>query len=114
LQADSTHIWVGTEDGGLNYFNTRTKTFQHYPFKPKQESLSYHNIHTLIKDRKGNLWIGTFTGGINVYHPKTGKVKVFKFGKEMGYSSNTNMIYALHQDQQGIIWIGTVGGLFKY
>ncbi len=114
LQADSTHIWVGTEDGGLNYFNTRTKTFQHYPFKAKQESLSYHNIHTLIKDRKGNLWIGTFTGGINVYHPETGKVKVFKFGKEMGDSSNTNMIYALHQDQQGIIWIGTVGGLFKY
>src|SRR5699024_1505192 len=114
LQVDSTHIWIGTEDAGLNLFNIQTKTFKHYPFKPNQEKLSYHNIHTLIKDRKGNIWIGTFTGGINVYYPKTGKVKVYKFGKEMGESSNTNMVYALLQDQKGTIWIGTVGGLFKY
>ncbi len=61
-------LWIGTEDGGLNRFDPRTKEF-HF-FAP---SAGFTNIHGLcLVDDK--LWVGTFSKGLHVVIFITGKV----------------------------------------
>ena len=53
-------LWIGTEDGGLNRFDPKTKTFSF--FAP---SSGFTNIHGLcMVDDK--LWVGTFSKGLKI------------------------------------------------
>lgn len=93
-------LLVGTEDGGLQYFNMATRSFTKFPYP-----LSYHNIHTLLKDKNGQIWIGIFAGGINIYDPKTGR---------MQHLLEHENVFCIYQDRDDQIWVGTDRGLFKY
>src|SRR5690606_24123596 len=93
LEDEPGKFWIGTEDGGLNYYDSSSGKFKHYPFSPEQQALSYHNIHALYKDDAGNIWIGTFTDGLNIYNPKTGKIKRYKNNPKDPSSISSNIIY---------------------
>lgn len=93
-------LLVGTEDGGLQYFNATTKTFSRFPYP-----LSYHNIHTLLKDKNGHIWIGIFAGGINIYDPYTGKIQ---------HLLGNENVFCIYQDKDDQIWVGTDRGLSQY
>ncbi|MCH5598989.1 ligand-binding sensor domain-containing protein [Niabella ginsengisoli] len=105
---------VGTENGGLNYFDSYSGTFKKYPFNPHQEKLSYNNIHALYKDKEGNLWVGTFSGGLNVINLNTGKIKRYTSNAGDPTSLSSNSVYTITEDRSGNIWVGTVKGLNIY
>lgn len=61
-------LWIGTEDGGLNRFDPKTKTFSF--FAP---SSGFTNIHGLcMVDDK--LWVGTFSKGLKIVDTNTGNI----------------------------------------
>jgi signal transduction histidine kinase/DNA-binding response OmpR family regulator/streptogramin lyase len=76
--------------------------------------LSYHNIHSLLKDKKGNIWIGIFAGGINIYNPNTGNIKYFNHQQGNPRSLNSNNVFCVYQDNDGNIWVGTDKGLNRF
>ena len=59
-------LWIGTEDGGLNRFNPKTKTFSF--FMPSNAFTNVHGL-CLIGD---HLWVGTFSKGVKVVDTRTG------------------------------------------
>lgn len=107
---DGDYLWIATEDGGLNKFNKTTREFQHYKASPN--GIASNNIHSLLKDRKGNLWLGTFDAGVNILNPKTNQIKYINtFNTPL---LKNDLVYSLLQDNDGIIYIGTVDGLTLY
>lgn len=58
-QADRHHLWVGTEGGGLLYFNTVTGQSKKYTEK---EGLPSNTLLNALHDDFGNLWISTYHG----------------------------------------------------
>ncbi|MCY7352373.1 MAG: hypothetical protein LH606_17200 [Cytophagaceae bacterium] len=52
-------IWVGTERGGLNYFNPTTKAFSAFT---TEEGLPSNFISGITEDKNGNLWVSTNKG----------------------------------------------------
>src|SRR5690606_9818230 len=85
-----------------------------YPFKPGQAPLSYHNIHSLIKDREGKIWTGIFAGGVNVLDPVSGRVKYYAHEAGNPESLNSNNVFEVYQDRDDIIWVGAVKGLNQF
>lgn len=98
------NFWISTYGGGLHYFNTTTKKFQHIT--------ASHNLAEGIQtDEKGNVWM-IANGNLHKYDPyhksyttyqlpdleKTGGVKgyIFKDAKGKLYVAGTNYFIAFY------------------
>ncbi len=101
-------IWIGTNLGGINYFNPSTQAFEHYKHEPgNKNSLSDNVVTSMLVDRAGNYWIGTRNGGLNRLKYKTKKFTRYMHDPSDSNSLVSNSIQSLLEDQSGIIWIGS-------
>ena len=89
---NDTTLLIGTIYGGLNFFNTNTKTFSHLT---ANDGLPSNNIYALKKDTAGYIW---FTTDYNLYKFKPPNKKFIRYNMEPGIINsafNTNGFYAL-------------------
>lgn len=103
------HIWIGTEDGGLNLFDPQSSRF--LPLPAALHSL-YTNVHGLLNDGD-YLWIGSFSKGLLRYNLKSGELRTYKHS-DAPNSLGQNSPFALCKDSQGHIWVGTLTGVDIY
>ena len=106
----SGNFWIGTDGGGLNYWNRKENTF-------KEFSLANGKLHSdvvisLFEDDQQKLWIGAWAKGLAIFDPITEKFEVWT--KENSFLGSNNVI-DIHQDQKGRFWIITLfGGVHVY
>ncbi|NQV16615.1 hypothetical protein HQ531_14225, partial [bacterium] len=104
-------IWVGTNGGGLNYFDPQTQSFTVYLSLPDTPtSLSNNYVTAVLEDSSGKVWVGT-ENGLNLLDPESQRfIRHFKSDQLMD-----DHIICLHEYPAGTIWIGTkTGYLVKY
>ena len=103
-------IWVGTENGGVNVFDSNTGIFQRYlsngadPF-----SVSSNNITAINEDVRGNIWIGTWGGGINFFDSNS--KRFIKFHEDP--NADANIVRNIYQTKNGDLFFGTHKGIKK-
>jgi ligand-binding sensor domain-containing protein/signal transduction histidine kinase len=105
------HLWIGTENAGLNLWDDTQKKFFVYKKDDYNPSgLNNNSVHAIYEDQTGNFWIGTFAGGINVSKFNGNAILHFQNlpGAPEGLSHNSVTTFV--QDHQGRIWVGTDGG----
>jgi signal transduction histidine kinase/ligand-binding sensor domain-containing protein/AraC-like DNA-binding protein len=89
--------WIGTTAKGINYFNTRNKTFRNYNFGLVNPQI----LLSLFEDRQGNIWIGGKFG--------SGLFRMDLFS--LKYQKNTNIPNAeiVYESplSPGILWVGS-------
>ena len=107
------NIWIGTEGGGLNYFNFSKKIFERIE-SIKGHKIPYETIKSLLLDSKDNLWIGTHLYGLIKINLKTGIKDTFFDKKSSIANLSDNSMVAILEDCNGMIWIGTESGLKTY
>ena len=105
-------IWIGTNEGGLNYYNTSENRF--YRLKDTQNNLGAF-IYAIIKSKFGNsLFIGSESGLCKV-NPNTFEVKNINFRGNSKISNNVTPVISLYEESATSIWIGTEGdGVYNY
>ncbi|MEQ9441430.1 MAG: two-component regulator propeller domain-containing protein [Cyclobacteriaceae bacterium] len=102
-------IWIGTERGGVNFYNANQHKFERFEFKVDHtNSLSHRTVNSVYEDADF-LWIGTAGGGLNRYHKSTGKFHHFRYNAEDPHSISSDFITSIHRDQRGQLWVGTWG-----
>lgn len=101
------HIWIGTEDGGLNCYTKNDDSFVNYS---KVNGLGTNNIHGLFLD--GNeLWCGSFDNGIEIFDIEKRKV-VRSYKVDDGTSClMSNFVFTIRRMTDGRIWVGTDRGV---
>ena len=107
------NIWIATEDGGLNFLNTKTDKAETTKSIGEKNSLSYHNVHSLMLD-ENKLWIGTFSRGVDIYDIKSKSFKNYQHRRNDPTSICDNAIYSIYKTTEGVIYIGTAWGLCTY
>jgi len=105
------NIWIGTEGGGVNFYNRKTGKFTSYIHQnSKKNSLSEDNVHDLIFYEKDKLLVATYGGGLNVVDItdiNNPKFKCYKNNPNNPYSLKSDYLQSLFQDSKGRIWVGT-------
>lgn len=102
IQDDSGGLWVGTQGGGVTYFDGITWTTY-----TKRDGLAGNLVSAMVRDDEGVLWIGT-EGGLNRYDGSTWTT----LNTSHGLAHND--VKSLLQGRDGTLWIGTANGMSHY
>lgn len=107
-------MWLGTNFGGVNFYDFKTKKIsfksQEYPFS----QFSNVNIRSLSLDSNDNLWTGTAQGVYQIHLP-TGQSTHFSTISENNRKTRSQSFYFVSELSDGKIWMGTGGdGIYIY
>ncbi|SCA57760.1 exported hypothetical protein [Candidatus Terasakiella magnetica] len=104
------HIYLATWGGGMDRFDTVTKTFKHYQHKlDDPKSISSNSVYDVFIDRNDTFWVAT-QSGLNKFNRENGTFDHIK-----GHSGfNNAIIHNILQDDNGYLWMGTSIGLVKF
>ncbi len=112
--ADERILWVGSI-GGLDRFNTRTRTFEHV-FITADTSDQEPIILSLVQDSEHTLWAGT-NGGLFRIDPKGEITLASAYNPRDTTAINDDKIQAMvaRPEEPGVIWLAMhSGGLNRY
>jgi diguanylate cyclase (GGDEF)-like protein len=108
-------VWIGTDGGGLNVWDQKTRRLYYYKRDAKKlDTLSADSIYSILVDDAGGVWIGTRGGGLDrVLDPADGPadLRFANISEAQGLPNNT--VYGLRADGIGNIWISTNFGLAR-
>ncbi|WP_020528031.1 hybrid sensor histidine kinase/response regulator transcription factor [Flexithrix dorotheae] len=100
-------LWIGTYDGGLQYFNRQNQTFIKFHL-PKINGHEIKSVKTILQDSQNKLWIGTEHFGLFQFDLNEKSFRHFQQNGEERLSFNN--ISSILEDKQGNLWVGTLGG----
>ncbi len=109
------NLWVGTENEGLFYLNTKTGEGRQFLRDPKAKNgIPSNSIWSLHVDNFGTVWIGSYDKGLFKIDPYEEKfTKIFQ-NNPFENSLSHNVVSSFAEDKAGNIWIGTDGGGLNY
>ena len=113
---DSGTIWVATEGGGLNRFESSTRSFTHYRHDEHDPgTISHDDVSSICQDKPGWLWVGTSDneGGLNSLDIRSGRFTRFRNDPLNPWSLLHNYVRNIRRDRAGVVWIVTDRGLGK-
>jgi signal transduction histidine kinase/ligand-binding sensor domain-containing protein/CheY-like chemotaxis protein/AraC-like DNA-binding protein len=97
------NLWVGTQEGGLLLFDTKTGTYKRYT---TTDGLPGNTVLRILEDKKGNLWISTYNGLSRFDRRKTFR----NFSISDGLQSNQFSFNAALQLSGGEMLFGGING----
>ena len=100
---DQGTLWIGTNNGGLNKFDSEKRTFRSY----LNDLTGFHCVVNINNDAHGNIWSGTYFSGLFSLNPKINTLKKI--------SENDGLLYdgcsGLQEDDHNNLWIASKRGL---
>jgi signal transduction histidine kinase/streptogramin lyase/CheY-like chemotaxis protein len=97
-------LWIGTDDGGLDTYDTRQSRFAHFRHDPNNPaSLSSGTVASVYAADESHIWVGG-DKTLDWVDLANGRVKHYPLPAQEGKSSGR--IMSVYQDHTGIIWIG--------
>ena len=101
------NIWIGTNGGGLIYFDRKNNTFKTYLHDANNiNSLTNNIIVCMFMDHTQKLWIGTYFGGLNCFDGKT--FKHYKHDDALPGSISEDRICSITENSQHQLLVGTL------
>ena len=100
-------LWVGTANGGVNYYNPKEYKFDLYRRGNTTSNPSSNIIGGFLEDSRGKIWIATDDSGINIWDPKTRKFSYLRHNPKNPHSLSGNIVRNFEEDRDGNIWAGT-------
>ena len=108
LQDSKGRFWVGTQEGGLLLFNTKTGAYKRYS---TTNGLPGNTILRLLEDKKGELWMSTYNG-LSRFDPDA---KLFmNFSVNDGLQSNQFSFNAATVLSDGLFLFGGIRGFNSF
>lgn len=109
ITVDGSHIWIGTESGGINKLSPKRLFLQNYLHnRENPSSLSYNPVNAIYEDKNENLWVGTVEGGLNLKKKGKEDEGFIHYTAEKGALSH-NSVSCITADNEDRLWVGTWG-----
>ncbi|MDP5201240.1 hybrid sensor histidine kinase/response regulator transcription factor [Flavobacterium sp. DG2-3] len=107
-------IWIGTNGGGVNFFQKTNTNFTNIREVVKPNfGLNTAFVNAVARENDGSVWVGTNGGGLNYLDFKNNTNASYQI-EGYDFDKSVNMITALvNQDAQNL-YCGTFNGLFKF
>ncbi|MFW5820694.1 MAG: hybrid sensor histidine kinase/response regulator transcription factor, partial [Bacteroidota bacterium] len=106
------NFWIGTFNGGLNYYNEKKDSFYIIQNDHNSNRLTSNTIRTICEDDEGLLWIGT-RNGLNKYDPHENNMEFYYFHPEEVTGGN-DIRYIYADESERLLLATNGGGLIKF
>ncbi len=108
-------VWIGTDGGGMSYWDRQANTYKSYVHTGSANSLSSNFVVSVLKDHTGKLWVASYNGGIDLLDKASGTFKHYTCYNTATRTVDKNL-WKLYEDPQGELWAGTTrgGALYRY
>ncbi|WP_044212266.1 ligand-binding sensor domain-containing protein [Saccharicrinis fermentans] len=105
---DSTKIWIGGNDGLIQYEHTDNHIIchRHQYNAANPHSFRGYIVTKILKDSGGNLWIGTAKHGINFISKRNNAFKHFNWQQNHVTDQEIDLIRAICVSSQHEYWVG--------
>jgi len=112
LEGSDGKIWIGTDGGGLNYYDPIKEKIYRVNLKDTSDHHRSKYVMALAEDKNNNLWIGT-AYGVYVFNQKTRNTKHYITIENDSTSISFPVIYSICSDSKNNIWLGTAAAGFN-
>ena len=102
-------VWIGTDGGGISYYDRRLNNFTLYSSNNIPENVAIEQVRSITTDKKGGIWLGTSNNGLTFLDPSKNIAETIHFSPYKQNVSNYERIVSLLTDKDGDIWVGTQG-----
>ncbi|WEK17825.1 MAG: two-component regulator propeller domain-containing protein [Candidatus Pedobacter colombiensis] len=102
-------IWIGTDGGGLSYFNANRNNFILFNNQTVPEKVEIALVRSITTDKRGNIWAGTTNKGLTRINYQKSEYKTWELPSYQKNIYNPDRIVSLFYDKKDILWIGTQG-----
>jgi ligand-binding sensor domain-containing protein/signal transduction histidine kinase/DNA-binding response OmpR family regulator len=106
-------FWVGTENGGLLFYNKKEKVFTKVGLSDNEQAET-RVVRDIDEDLEGNLWIATESGVFIVDGKDHKTINIRHSLEKSEYYLSDNAVYCLFRSKENIMWIGTYFGGVDY
>lgn len=114
LLATPDEIYIGTDRYGLKVYNIQSRTITENQLNITTFNLDKSKIHSIMKDRFGNLWLGFFQKGVLLIPAIANGFQYIGYKSVRNNIIGSNCIMSVCNDHDGTLWIGTDNdGLYK-
>lgn len=108
----SGNIWIGTNGGGLVYYDRKNGTFKTYLHNPGDaNSLTNDVVVCLYIDHAQKLWIGTYFGGLDCFDGH--KFIHYKHNDADAGSISEDRVCSITEDDRHRLLVGTLSAGFN-
>lgn len=97
------NLWIGTEGGGVNYWNRQNNTFSHYLKAPSNSPGSNMIKNMQFDAGKKNLYIAAYNGGVTVYNDADKRFTNLDFRNP--FSRQLLTVYDFYRDNSQAWWL---------
>ncbi|MDM8528721.1 two-component regulator propeller domain-containing protein, partial [Anaerolineales bacterium HSG24] len=110
------NIWVGTWEGGLNYFDRQSEQFTHYlPDPDDPNSLASKIALALYIDKKDQIWLTGWIGKFSRLDPITQQFTHYHTLPNYPTALEEGGVCLIYEDSAGGLWLGTfTNGLHRF
>lgn len=100
------NIWIGTR-GGLSIINPDNLTagFKNYYPDNSENSISFNEVNSVIRDNSGMMWLGMLGGGVNTVKTKCPDFTINRLD-DVKKIFSTNSVRSILVDNDGLVWMG--------
>ncbi|MCK6542852.1 ATP-binding protein [bacterium] len=108
--ADASGLWIGTSNGGLNYFDMVSERFYHIGNDPDNAVFFRDYVNALIKTSDGTLWVGTHAH--ELYKISKTAIQYKHYATKDGLPHD--MVRCFWEDIDSAVWVGTENGVARW
>jgi ligand-binding sensor domain-containing protein len=99
-------LWIGTDKGSLNRFDTKTGKFSSY----LDYKSGFFCLPSVYEDSHKRFWAGSYPSGLFLVDKKTGAL--INYREKDGLINNS--VITITEDKEGNLWMRTPRGLSKF
>lgn len=104
---EENQILIGTDGSGMKVYDIQEQKIKEANFNITTFDLTKAKIHSILKDKMGNIWLGFFQKGVMIIPAITNEFKYLGYKSSRHNVIGSNCVMSVHKDHTGTLWVGT-------
>ena len=104
---DQDEIFIGTDGSGMKMYDIQDQKIKEANFNITTFNLKKAKIHSILKDKVGNIWLGFFQKGVMIIPAITNEFKYMGYKSSIHNVIGSNCVMSVYKDHTGTLWVGT-------
>lgn len=100
-------IFIGTDGNGLKIYDTDKQIIEEGNISTTGFDFKKSKIHSILKDKQGNIWLALFQKGVMIVPTVTNNFKYIGYKSPVQNIIGSSCVMSVCQSHDGTLWVGT-------